>query len=236
MRIHSKFKDYYDTALGYGIDEDIHYVRERQEFESSPKKRVLGDSLYLYANSCRLDTWRFKEEYRRGSNEVTMSIGNILFCGKLYSYVFAQEGYSDPIYIWDYDTFISFYKNHMRDEFIGKLPNKFLTDMKNLFVPTEHKRFADIHHDTGVPIIHCCAKIYRYNNEFHTADVIYNECLKDVAFYKVMDPFTAFQELSMFIGGVLGGNSPKMVTISDAMKVYKHGFDPKYGFRTRKKE
>lgn len=31
MRIHSKFKDYYDTALGWGIDPNCHYVRETTE-------------------------------------------------------------------------------------------------------------------------------------------------------------------------------------------------------------
>jgi hypothetical protein len=49
-----------------------------------------------------------------------------------------------------------------------------------------------------------------------------------------MDPFTLFQELSMFVGGVLPRNPNPMVEITDdKVKVAKHGFD-KWSFRKHK--
>jgi hypothetical protein len=58
-----------------------------------------------------------------------------------------------------------------------------------------------------------------------------NSSLRDVQFFKKLDPFTAFQEISMYISGVLGVGEPNIVTISDVQKARKHGFD-KGSFRT----
>ena len=66
-------------------------------------------------------------------------------------------------------------------------------------------------------------------------NIIINPKLKDYRFYKIVDSFTAFQELSMFIGGVMGGKVPKMVEISNEDKIAKHGFD-KWSFRKEKKQ
>ncbi len=33
MKLHSNFHDYYDTAIGYGIDNNVHYNRHTNEVE-----------------------------------------------------------------------------------------------------------------------------------------------------------------------------------------------------------
>ena len=56
--------------------------------------------------------------------------------------------------------------------------------------------------------------------------------LKQLGFAKALDPYTAFQELSMWIGGVLGGTSPEIVTIKDDKTLIEgHGFDNRFSFR-----
>jgi hypothetical protein len=56
--------------------------------------------------------------------------------------------------------------------------------------------------------------------------------LKKLGFAKAIDPYTAFQELSMWIGGVLGGTSPEIVTIEDdKVLIENHGFDGRTSFR-----
>jgi hypothetical protein len=62
-----------------------------------------------------------------------------------------------------------------------------------------------------------------------------NTKLRDIEFYKVVNTFRAFQDLSMFIGGVMGGKSPVMVEVSDKDRIAKHGFD-KFSFRKEKQE
>jgi hypothetical protein len=63
--------------------------------------------------------------------------------------------------------------------------------------------------------------------------IIRNPRLADLGFARALDPFSCFQRISQFIGGVVPGQQMPMVEISDKSKIAKKGFDPKYGFRTR---
>lgn len=57
-----------------------------------------------------------------------------------------------------------------------------------------------------------------------------NPILKDYEFYKVFDSFQAFQEIQMFMTGVLGSNEKNIVEVEDKYKITQHGFD-KWSFR-----
>jgi len=58
-----------------------------------------------------------------------------------------------------------------------------------------------------------------------------NPRLKDFDFNKIIDPYTAFQEISMFIGGALSKPERPMLVISDEIKAAQHGYD-QYSFKT----
>lgn len=64
--------------------------------------------------------------------------------------------------------------------------------------------------------------------------LIKNPPLRAFQFFKQMDQFTCWQEISMWIGGVMPGRQSPMVEIGDDSKIKKHGFDPVMGFRKRK--
>jgi hypothetical protein len=59
---------------------------------------------------------------------------------------------------------------------------------------------------------------------------VLNPVLKDVEFYKVLDSFTAYQELDMFISGTLPQSTAMPIEIADKDKIPQHGFD-KWSFR-----
>lgn len=61
MRLHTDFHDYYDNAVGYGIDENVHYNRFSKEVEIHIK------SQFDYPNH---DT-----------------AGLLGFCGKIYPFI-----------------------------------------------------------------------------------------------------------------------------------------------------
>jgi len=86
------------------------------------------------------------------------------------------------------------------------------------------EKIIDYHFDIKIPYIYIDNK-----------KLIYNPVLKDIEFYKVIDSVTAFQEVSMFISGVLGGNSPEMVQLEDKELIQKHGFN-KLSFRKEKQK
>ena len=61
--------------------------------------------------------------------------------------------------------------------------------------------------------------------------LILNPSLIAVKFAKVKDPATAFQDLYMFISGVLGVETKPMIEISDRDKQKKYGHDSFYSFK-----
>ena len=60
---------------------------------------------------------------------------------------------------------------------------------------------------------------------------IVDPCLKDFHFNKVIDAYTAFQEIDMFLGGVLGDASDPPSPMTDRDKIVSHGMDLKWSFR-----
>ena len=74
------------------------------------------------------------------------------------------------------------------------------------------------------------AGLYDVADEFNVVDWHKDVPLKDVSFYKVWDPYQAYQELDMYISGVLGQQEKETINISDKDRIYQHGFDS-YSFR-----
>ncbi len=74
--------------------------------------------------------------------------------------------------------------------------------------------------------------IYRRNGLY----VALNPSLKALEFYRVKDSYSAFQEIAQYLGGVLTKRESIENKLSDIDKIKQHGFDVKYGFRTKKNE
>ena len=64
--------------------------------------------------------------------------------------------------------------------------------------------------------------------------IILNGELKPHNFVRVFDPYAAFQEISMYLGGVLGTNNPPIPHVSDEDLSAAKGFD-KWSFRKEPK-
>jgi len=55
--------------------------------------------------------------------------------------------------------------------------------------------------------------------------------LKNSSFISVMEPYTAYQEISMFLGDRLRLRDKEMIEIADKYKISAHGYDVKKSFR-----
>ena len=66
--------------------------------------------------------------------------------------------------------------------------------------------------------------------DMYDETVTFLPTLRDYQFYKVKDAFTAMQELSMYVGGVIPQQEKELVNISDKDRIAQHGFD-KLSFR-----
>ena len=62
---------------------------------------------------------------------------------------------------------------------------------------------------------------------------VYCPRLKDIEFQRVVDPYTLFQDLDMYVGGVLP-EVKSVDEIADKYKIQQHGFDPIWSFRKHK--
>jgi hypothetical protein len=65
---------------------------------------------------------------------------------------------------------------------------------------------------------------------YHYSRLITNPCLKDLQFYKVKDAYQTYQELDMYLGGVLT-NTEVIPPMDDLTLIKAKGFDVKTSFR-----
>lgn len=236
MKIFSKFKDYYDHVQAFGQDADVSYIRNTEVY-----CEPYHNHLYFLRNINKWDsnTKLYKVSYDVDGREVlnhcddSVKLINgwhgfitIYFCGKVYTAVapyvhstIKTEYFYDPVKYekWFNENNHSRYDRYSLDTTLKILASNGGIDKEQL------------NHVTKCPIILVKSTHEgRYN--------IYNPRLYEVEFQRIIDPYTAYMELDMFISGVLGKTGGEMVTISDKDKIDKHGFDMKYGFRTRPKQ
>jgi hypothetical protein len=229
MKIISKYRDYYDSAVGLGIDKTIQYVRKTHDYADKTPNSVLQifgrKSMWSRSNalSVRFGSYNSHEE------NVTYTPFIIGFCGKLYIGWFKNKEFRDRktgiiqanIEItYDSEKVFSDIKFSNRDWELGS-------------TKTQFNNFLEKYNDLDA------IEVFR---EFQTpaflvkegkTNFVVNPVLKDLAFAKVIDPYTAFQEVQMFISGVLGsGDDVDQPEMTEAQKVAQHGMD-KWSFRKK---
>lgn len=244
MRIISKFRDYYDVIQGHGADSRLVMVREERLVtdKDAGYKQILNyyapvlrervessydrSDLRYYANYDRYynpikDWWRLQVGFKI-----------VVFCGKPYP-VFITERESkreafkkDIRFIYDLQELNALVKEHEGNDLFER-PSKWRARSWALeaYEHAMSKSWADVATEYKAPIMLVQSK--------HLL-TIYPE-LKKIQFYKKMEPWQAYQELSMFMGNIASpDNTP--VTVSDKDRAAQHGFDMKYGFRKRPPE
>lgn len=220
MLIVSKFHDYYDTAIAYGVDKECVYARTIETLKS--KSRWSGNET---------------SEYSTKDYKLCITPYSIGFCGAIYKCIKIQEVNNinraeEILVFYDAQSFIEHMKKYNID-----LPKRRYwgwSGSRSLYTYAWHDEIAakeyfnkeiskdlyNIFTDRRVPIF------------AHTRYTItINPCLKDFKFGKVKDAPTAFQEIHMYLSGVLGNKEKETLDITDKTRAQQHGFD-KWSFRT----
>lgn len=240
MRIISDFHDYYDCIQRMGQDRSIVYLRRKKVVEGWP---------FPSCNGFYSPVWIAKPK-RKTLLTRTRVIG---FCGKIAPLI---ELFDDPetmtpvMRCWSLDDVDLFMKgrlnakaweayrnpkgssrwardyidNHRRRYFQG-----FFEDCKQRENNYEHL-FRDHHSPLFVAT-------RGRNNQ-----IVFNASLKEVQFYTQFDNYRAFQEIAMYMGGILGTHgghktkykgAPMSSEVSDRDLATAKGFD-KHSFRSSK--
>lgn len=222
-------KDYYDSALAFGVDETQVLIRNPEiikedvpkiYYKNKPQYRTdiapVCSPVYLK----RLDT----QNVPFWDRTVKLLPHCIFFCGKIY---FVYEEWPRGKLYQTIDEYITHRKREGVDlkekEHIGKTMdvnyNKIIKD------------FTELAHEKKSPYF--IAKIDEGGGELIIESW---PVLSDYDFYKQVDPYTACQSIEQYYFGVLGGHSNPITEIEDEYKVQSKGFDKTYGFRKRPKK
>lgn len=258
MRIISKFKDYYDSALAYGADLSLIYDRKEETFGRGYRN---GPSIPVHIAKAQEDIIKIYREDSLGGygDPFTVRInrqvftdnnaGIVGFCGNLYAYVRLTlvTGRPTPP-IWVTPTAIHFAysptdeyllphinddesKSKARGKRSWRLGNRSTGLKKRLEEFLEPRANLEIFRALQVPVFHMSAREFTLNPK-----------LDDLQFWHarkgdlVMEPFTVMQELSMFIPNVLAPrDAPEPQITDDKVLATSKGFD-KMSFRREKKE
>jgi hypothetical protein len=237
MRIISQFKDYYDSAASYGQDMETIFNRVRSVVSYDP------NALNKFDHKTKRKTI-YKHTRDINKNGYTYDCSKLVlgFCGKIIPFVKVSKreagNYMDAAtedVFYSHDEFIAYLKKedlkensfeerfwYSKDgDFWGKNDWSYLVDLFRL-----HKTPIFLYGNVDDLLTH---------DEKHDLkkyfNLIINPKLKEIKYQAEMDAATTFQEVFMYIAGVLGSVEKEMINISDKDKIKQHGFDPKYGFR-----
>lgn len=208
-------RDYYDGAMAYGQDQTVVFVRHKD-------KTIPSDELPLV-------NLRYKP--------YDICVINVYFAGKLYVGLrtphfetrYTYAGMGKYHYFWDAKSFLEYMKKS------APLVNFNLneTSVHDFFNNNGKEDHRDLLIKKRITIAYFILSGHglRYNLSENVWNIDSFD-LKSIEFAKVKDPFTAFQEIAMWISGVLPMEPPNMVKIVDEdIRIAKRGFDPKTSFR-----
>ncbi len=231
MRIISKFHDYYDCGQKYGQDLSLIYLRH-------PRVDVYRHKLNYEKNETyKKEPFPFPVCYGVGSyNENNLdSLRQYIvgFCGKIYPILAARTPASnDPVFcahLEAIDKFIeSHYKKRQIDEYYNpKRRARYWFSMlcrksiKAFFdkCAEEKESFDHLFVENKSPVF-VAESLCRPGG-----DIEYNASLKKVEFYRLFDPQTAYQEISMYLGSTLAQPVKEIPDISDEIMRDIKGFN-----------
>jgi len=246
MKIASSFHDYYDTVQATGQDQTLVYRRTRKEVwldrETFPFPVFGGRFLPFYG--------------RRLTAPFLAVVQSVIgFCGKIHlllqlSHQRQHEPHPKTALCYSLTDVDEFVEAHFRRHHVEgyRWKPRGLRRFADRCWPMEQRReeferlfetyaskesaFGSVFLDSGCPIFVAstwwgrrgprdgCKRQYR---------IVYNECLNELEFFRVMDTYTAYQEIQMFLGNLAQPNKP-IPEIPDKDMVSIKGFD-KWSFR-----
>lgn len=232
MRIISKFSDYYDIGLAYGIDEKLRFERISKEVDE-----------YISLSTLKMVSYQDQKKY-----QVTLFLNYIGFCEAFYPFVHIviYEVYKkdkksilkqmDENYYYDMGEIQRFIESYIDLESVVYDSWCYKYDrfegikgtLQRHFKATKNSRIDEIFHKYSVAYFVMDQEYNSVQSRWQDKVILYPQ-LKQYKFAKIKDPMKAFQELSMYLGN-LHLKENEMVTIHDNDLAYAKGFDC-YSFR-----
>lgn len=225
--------DYYDSAIAYGIDPGVVFVRPKNSETDKlpiPERMTRHSSLWtLYRNKDKIGNYN----HRYFDHEVSLSPLFVYLAGVLYTGARLSIKLGDfperTFNFWDYEDLV---KNLSARRIYFQVKNEYFFEGKSIKHHLEEsgsKKDMDLCIANGITV----GTMERPFGGRKPYWRINGDNLKEFEFYKVLDPYRCHQEISMYVGGVLPRPGAQMVEIQDQkIKAQKRGFD-KWSFRKK---
>jgi hypothetical protein len=216
MRLHTDFHDYYDNAVGYGIDENVHYNRFTKEVEIYIKSQL---------------------DFPNANNA-----GLLGFCGKIYPFIELKK--FDRKCDYEYDSeprkIVEIFYAYSLEEY-----NRKESEWEGYsfnFGYVDHSReiklkqfFIDWSFQSDAVFLEHKVPIWTIKLDRNQSKGLINPRLKDYGFDRIKDSLSTFQDISMYLSNILV-EQKEIVVIEDKIRIEQHGFDLKTSFRKEKKK
>lgn len=235
MYIISKRKDYYDGVAGTtGIDKSIVYNRDIIELDGSQYPKIFkGYNTFNNRNPSpfvKLDNVHLKKELNVVYEHIAPFI--IGFCGKIYvGWKFYSADGRTPFGAQELIETIDYDNDNIR-KMVDQYPYWGGNFEDNLNYVLSYDAM-DLFRELNAPVFvydSDYGRIYAEKNYRNNPKFFVNPLLKEYQFYKLFNAVQAFQEIQMFLSGVLGNKEKEIVNVADKYKIAQHGFD-KWSFR-----
>ncbi len=234
MRIISKFHDYYDVVQSQGQDRSLVFVREQQEYPQSHRERGCpAEFAKLVADFA--DQVPSPLELRKSSSthsRVHVSPGIVLFAGRLHPFAEVSLTLKNslsaepPRFIYDFQELVALLAEHNYD-LLEKDRSRY-----SYWRGTQAWSWEQFFGQSGSDKWLDQAITNRWavlSWERHMDLLKVQPRLADLQFYRKLDAWQAYQELSMFFGN-LAAPERVPVVIEDKYRIAQHGFD-QWSFR-----
>jgi len=236
MRIISKVREYYDGVQGIDLEKSDVWCRERETvdpWETLDINNILKTQPYAYESDYDAINKIFSRR-RRDSYVRNYTLHFILFgfCGKIYPMIIAVpdkefstyggfKKLKNDVVIRSYDGMVSFLsETKPKDKHIDM-------NMFSTFFNTEYTFLNEVFIKLHVP----------YFSLQLIGKTIWLETNPDLTALYVKeqyDAYTIYQEISMYLFGVLGSKEDIPPMSNESIK-QAHGFDHKYAFKKEPK-
>ncbi len=225
MRIISDEHDYYDCIMAMGQDLETVYLRK--------KKGVKLDTFPFPTFSC----------HPSSVQPVGFHVAIVGFCGKIYPVLEVTYDWCKPsVFCYTVEEVDAVVETHCRDKeiksYLWKIQRRRRSQWKVYRHWPNRQRRTEV-----VKFFDACAEQQDRHEKFfrdgpifvarydyiHEMSITFNDCLGPLGFVRMFDPYTAFQEIYMFMCNLAVPLKP-IPEISDRDMVTAKGFD-KWSFR-----
>lgn len=234
MRIISSFHDYYDVGMKYGMDKEVVYIRKTEPIYKIEESK-LDSKVYTFKYPMLLD--------RRYWGKHVFSI-----CGKFYIGYWMYIPSYEPIAKGIERTAFCYTIDELEREAKTWFPTIKMLDHKPWRDPRTYREILawefsnqgkflghELHQKYKTPILfEGCLDFGKVEKP---ASLWKDINLKQLEFFRILkDPVILYQDIFMYISGIIGTPENKMAKINNEERVITHGFDLKYSFRKRPNE